>query len=71
MQFLVNHRRTPAQRDAAGIGPVEAGDDLHEGGLARAVFSHQRVHGARTDLQRHAVERDDARKGFPDALHFE
>ena len=71
MQFLMNHRDTATQCDAAGIRRQQAGDDVHQRRLARAVLPHQRVDSARADLQRHAVERKDAGKRLPHALHFE
>ncbi len=32
--------------DVAGIGQLEAGEDLHERGFAGAIFSHHRVDAA-------------------------
>ena len=71
IQFLVDHRRAPAKDDAAGVRPVEAGDDLHQRRFAGAVFPHERVHRPRPHAHRHAVERDDAGKGLSHAVHFE
>ena len=71
MKLLMNHRDAASQSDAAGVRRQEAGDDVHQRRLARAVFPHQRVDRARANLQRHAVERKHARKRLPHALDFE
>jgi len=71
IQFLVDHRGAPANSDAAGVRPVQASDDLHQRGLARAIFSHQRVHRPRPHMHRNAVQRDRAGKGLSHAIHFE
>ena len=33
----------PSQQDLAGVGPVEPGQDVHQAGLAGAVFAQQGV----------------------------
>jgi len=48
----------------AAIGPDGAGDDVHEGGLTRAVFPDQGVHLARGERDIHASER----RGRPESL---
>ena len=70
IQFLMNHRDAASHCDAAAIRRQKAGDDVHQRRLAGAVFPHQRVDRARTDLQRYAVKRKDAGKRLPHALHF-
>ena len=57
--------------DAALVFAVGAAEDLHQRGLARAVLAEQHVHFAAVQREIDAVERDDARKCFPDAVHFE
>jgi hypothetical protein len=71
IQFLVDHRRAPANGNAAGVRSEKAGDDLHQRGFARAVFSYERVHRARPHAHRHAVERDNAWKGLSHAINFD
>ena len=55
--------------DDARILGIDAGEHLHQRGLARAVFTHQRVHLALAHLQIHVVQRMHAGKRFVDALH--
>ena len=57
-----------AQADLAGVGVVDAGDDLHQRRLAGAVLAHQRVDGAALEAELDIVERDDAGKCLADAL---
>jgi hypothetical protein len=48
--------RFPRHLDRALVGAVEAGEDPHQRGLARAVLAEQGVHLARPQLQVDAVE---------------
>ena len=50
-----------AERDLALVRPVEAGEDVRERALARAVLAEQRVHLADGRLEVDAVVRHDAR----------
>ena len=44
-------------RQHAGIGRHGPGHYFDEGGFAGAIFSHQRVHFTRTELERDALQR--------------
>ena len=59
--------------DVAGIAAVgvDAAEDVHEGGLARAVLSHQGVDGPLLHLQIHVVQCPDAREQLGDIPHFQ
>ncbi len=50
---------------------ISPGDNLHERGLAGAVFADQCVHFARTHLEGHVVEYGDAAERLCDVLHPE
>ena len=56
----------PAHRHRAGVGPKAAGDDVHEGALARAVLADEGVDPPGPDLQRDAVERPGRAEVLPD-----
>ena len=47
----------PSSAHRAFVAGVDAGDDLAEGRFARAVLAEKRVHLARHDVQRNALER--------------
>jgi hypothetical protein len=49
---------------AAESGLMRAGDDLDEGGLARAVFAQQGVHFTGLQVKRHPLERAHRAKGL-------
>ena len=67
IQFLINHRDAGAERidgprgsvwlplddELTGIGAINAGQDLHQRGLAGAVLADQRSHLLAFDLERH------------------
>ena len=53
----------------AGIFGINTGKNLHECGLAGAVFTHQRVHFSLSQLKIHMIQRVDAGEGFVDAFH--
>ena len=57
--------------DAARVCVVRTGQDLHQGGLARPVLTHDGVDLASADGQGHVVERLDAREALADARHLE
>ena len=56
----------PADLDRAGAGAGEAGGDLQQRGLARAVRAEQQQRLARRDVERHVVERDDGAEAAGD-----
>src|SRR6202011_1029640 len=60
----------PLQFEGAGIGGVDAGDDLHQGRLAGAVLAHQRMHMSALETELNVVEREHAGKGFADVGDF-
>src|SRR5581483_7623607 len=58
-----------AQPDLALVRPVEAGEDVHQRRLARAVLAEQRVHLAGGGLEVDALVGDDAREALRDPVH--
>ena len=85
IQLLVDHRhalepgvmgifrqvRHPAEIHRARVRPVSTAEDLHQGALARAVLPDDRVHFARRDLQRNALQRPGGAKAFLDRREAE
>ena len=83
VQFLMYHRNTVFQSffrtgkihfaaektDTARIFGIDAEQAFEQGGFARPVFSHQRVHRMRLYLQIHAVQGFHAGKGFMHVGH--
>ncbi len=62
--------RPPAMHmDFAGICPVQAGQDVHQGALAGAVFAQQRVDFAGPHFEIDVVAGDNAREALDDAVH--
>ena len=57
-------RRQAVKHEPPGIGLIDPGHDLDERGLSRAVFAHQRMDLASPYLERHIIERPDAREVF-------
>ena len=55
--------------DLALVLPVEAGEDVREGGLARSVLAEQRVHLPFGRLEADVVVRDDAGEALRDPDH--
>ena len=49
---------------------VDAGENFHQGGLARPILSHQGHHFSGPHLQVRVVQRVDAGEVFLDAVHF-
>jgi hypothetical protein len=64
-------KRVAGERDLAGVGLIDAGQDLDEGGLARAVFTEQRMDLSRPDGEIHAVEGDHTGEALADAAEGE
>ena len=54
----------------AGVGPVQAVEDRHQGGLARAVLPDDGVHGPAVEDQVHAVDREDGTEPLGDAAQL-
>ena len=85
VELLMDHRNARGdgfRRAADGVGLafkgnlalvrlLKADDDLHQRGLARAVFTQQRVHLAGLYLKLHAVQRVRTAKGLGKVLAFE
>src|SRR5262249_27818452 len=61
----------PLQPKRAGVGRVDAGDDLHQGRLAGAVLAHQGMDMAALQAERDVVERQYARESLAHAFDFE
>ena len=53
----------------AAVAGVDAAQDLHQRGLARAVFAQKRHHLAASQLEIHMVQRLDAGKRLADIVH--
>src|SRR5689334_23457350 len=84
-RFLVNHgdaqvrsfRRRSKRNIAAfpdhpaGIGLYDPGNDLHQRGLARAIFTEEQMDLAGIDGDVALFERCDAAKTLPDIAQFE
>ena len=58
----------PVAQQPPGVGPVDAGRDLHERALAGAVLAHQGVRVARRHRQGDATQRLDAAEGLAHVL---
>ena len=58
--------RDAVQLDGAAVGLVDAGNEMHQGGLAGAVLADQRMDLAAADLERDAVDGPHAREGLGD-----
>ena len=59
----------PFEGDGARIPGIDAGEHFHEGGLPGAVFPHQGVDLAGTDLEIDISQRVNAGEGLVDAFH--
>ena len=84
VQFLMDHgdagiqriqRRAdielaPGETHLAPVGVIDAGDDLHQRGLARAVLAHQCVDRAGADLELNIIQRHDAGEFLADVIHL-
>ena len=63
--------RLPDGDGAAGVALRDAGQDLDQAALARAVAPDEAVHGAALDLDRDVVEGEGAREGLRQVLDRE
>ena len=61
----------PSNTDRAGVGLMKPGQDLYQGGLARAVVANQRQHFASTQLDARVDESGDCAERLADMAHFE
>jgi hypothetical protein len=60
----------PIDADYTPIRTVHPGQDVHEGGFARAVLTQQGVHLAAFEFERYLFIRYNTGKALPDASHF-
>ena len=70
-QRILDLNLLPLVKDFALVHPVDAEQTFHQRRLSCAVLPHQGVHGARTELKIHVIQRLDAGERFHDALHFQ
>ena len=63
--------RLAVDEDLARVRLVEAGQDVHQGGLAGAVLAEQAEHLAAVDRDRDAVVGEHAREALGDVLELE
>ena len=68
---VLDHHRVAVQADLAGVGGVQAQQDPHERGLARAVLAEEPVDLAPLDRQVDSVAGDDVAEAFGDPVEFE
>ena len=61
----------PAIADRPGVGPIEAVEDVHERGLARAVLADEGVDLALVHDEVDSIERLEITKALADAVHLE
>ena len=61
----------PSIRSWPAVGLINAAENFHQRGFARAVFARKRDDFARIDLEVNAVERNDSGEAFADSLHFQ
>ncbi len=62
--------RAPVQPHLAAVGREQARGDLHQCGLARAVFAHECVHLACLQVEARAVEREHTREALGNVGQF-
>ena len=70
-RVLVKSTGLAVEDDLALVALVDPGQDLHEGGFARAVLAHQGVDLAGVDVEVDVGEREDAGEAHGDAAHLE
>ena len=68
---IVDLDRLAADQDFAGVGRIDAAEDLHERGFARSIFANERDDFTLADFQAYVVQRDHAGKAFGDPTHLE
>ena len=67
----VDAHRCAIDADLAGVGPVDAGKDFHQRGLAGAVLADECDDLAAGDVEVHLVQSDDAGKVLGDRSHLQ
>jgi hypothetical protein len=60
----------PVKLDGAGIRPLRAGDDLHQGAFAGAVLAHDGVNGPPFNVKADVLQGAHARVGLGDPADF-
>jgi len=60
----------PLQADRSVVSVIQAVDDIHQRGFARAVFTEQRQNFATMQGQADLIVRQNARKAFGHAVEF-
>ena len=65
-----DHRFLPVNENLALVREVDAGEHIHEGGLAAAVFSQQRQNLSPVNIQPHPVVGKDGAKAFGNVPHL-
>jgi hypothetical protein len=66
---MVKANRHAIDADLAGLGRVDAAENLHQGGLSGAILAAERMDLACRAIKRHIVEGQHARKSLADVLH--
>jgi hypothetical protein len=61
----------PVEEELALVGRVDAGQQLHQRGLAGAVLADQRQHLAAAQVEVHVLERLDAGEALGDPAHLQ
>ena len=64
-------RRLPVQPDLAFVRQIEAVENLHQGGFARAVLAEQRVNLAGADVKGDVIAGEHPGKAFDDPGHLQ
>lgn len=67
---VMEHHILPFQKYFSGSGTVHPAQDMHEGGLPRAILPDERVHLAATHPERHAIERFHPGESLGDAIEL-
>ena len=68
---IVREVGLPVEEHLPAVGALDAGEDLHQRGLASAVLAHQRVYLARQDGEADAVERAHAGELLGQGAHLD
>ena len=85
VEFLMDHRdpriegsewrrqlhRFAMQSNLSCVWLINAGDDLHQGRFAGAIFAHQRVDSPRANSELDVIECHDAGEGLAHSFHLQ